>query len=711
MENIYEMRSNQFYKNCYLFLALIFICGCEKTDSVADFDLGTTKIDFVAGDDVESKAVGGSDINDFFVFGCYTGKETFQDFVASGKMIKADWMYNQKVLRNADNQFTYSPVRYWPLDAEAKITFYSYSALDYKDITIISPDAATTEGIPVFGYATNKENPTNDFLISRPAPDMTRVSGGVKFFMQHVLSRIQFNIRTTSSSQVTINSIGLKNVYTRAEFSAHGQLWQNLSDKTQLKSYTIPDADKMLSSKFKLLSQNYIVIPQAMEEINKPTFTLEFSVVSTDGSVNNVIKEFTPSNNWQQYNSYTYNITYEEGEVALDVATTVEPWVEKLVNEDIGGNQYLNVSTRTLDLAESEHIYYSSSFPITSVSPLANHKNADDTLGAEFTLSTFFDVLDVENKIKLTAKDLTAFKSDKFVIYIESKNLHDEVLVRLPITVIKEKNIDIEIDGTFWATGNIIVRDGHLDIANSANHSGLYFRWGSLVGVTGNNSASFTFDVTKNVGFIPREFTGTINSWGTVPHDQLAVTEEVSDAFEAMYGGVGYDAATGKGDPCRYMSSQKTWTKGKWRMPTRAEYNTIVTLRKIRKINGVWGISDESHMHEGATTGMLPMEAGWFVKASEGVDYPSDLNFIASSPPVGWIFIPAAGQRNGYAGSFSEFSVMGYYWTSTLASWGASYRFQFNGDASLDNLGRFDAIAGELLPALSVRCVRDVKTL
>lgn len=76
-----------------------------------------------------------------------------------------------------------------------------------------------------------------------------------------------------------------------------------------------------------------------------------------------------------------------------------------------------------------------------------------------------------------------------------------------------------------------------------------------------------------------------------MPYERTMNATEYKDAFAGRYENtLGYDAKKALGDPCRYMSNQSGWTKGKWRMPTKEEYDAIVTTLKIRRINGTWGI-------------------------------------------------------------------------------------------------------------------------
>lgn len=694
---IQSMQNTNFIKGAILTIASLIVVSCAKNELFTESQLSSTAINFSKESDEYTLLGTTTPLDDFIVFGYYTGSQSIQDLLNQGKQPVANWMYKQLVQRTPEGSYTYTPIHYWPLNANDKISFVSYAPATSKSIHVITPNATTKAGAPVFQYTTNIDSPTEDFLVSRPAFDLTRQESSVKFLMQHVLSRLLFNIKSTTSG-VRIKSIHLKNVYTKATYSVLGRSWTGISDKKDLCTYTMSESEQTLSDQFKILPQHYIVIPQETSTSTvPPTLTFVFDD-------NGIEKQFDhiPSNEWMVYKSYTFNITYSGRE--LVVQTNTEPWIENDVIDNILANQYLNVSTREVDLTESHHFYYNSSFPSTSIGEKAIYPDK-----SIFHLYDYFNIYYEGNKIRLQAREDQAFEAESFTIYLQGLDLHGHIIVRLPIRVKTEKDGDIEIDGTFWAPGNIISHNGSLDIAPNANYTGLYFRWGSLIGLAGNNAKSFQFIADKTIGFRPYEYTANITKWDQVPYEQTMKGQAYPDAFAGRYDNtLGFDAAKALGDPCRYMSHQKGWTKGKWRMPTKAEYEAIIVTRKIRKINGTWGIADETHEHLTATTGTLPVEAGWFVKTDiTDNTIPPDDAFNSVKPPVGWVFYPAAGERGGYTGILSQYSTGGYYWTATTVSWDAAYRFQFSNKNTGNNAGSFSDIASGFVGAFPIRCVRD----
>ncbi|MGL5317378.1 MAG: fimbrillin family protein, partial [Bacteroidales bacterium] len=386
----------------------------------------------------------------------------------------------------------------------------------------------------------------------------------------------QFKLKSTTEG-VKILSVGLKNVETQANFNSQIRSWGNYTNSIkELKTYDIPQEEQPLTNEFRLLSDYYIVLPQETENVeSKPTFT-----IALDDNGKRINFEFSPATNWEMFNSYTYNLTYATEKI--EVSITPEPWTENNVEEDIVANQYLNVSTRKMDLAQSEHLYYNSSFPSTTVADSASYPE-----GTKFLLKDYYNVSYEGSKIKLSSND-NDFDAESFTIYLQGMDLHGHVSVRVPIEVkAVSEDIGVDIDGTFWAPGNIIAQNGKLDIAPNASYTGLYFRFGSLIGMGGNNSGTFDFLPNKSIGFRPPEFNGTITTYERIPYvSTLNTTIGIEDAFIGRHNnGSGFDAEKAIGDPCRYMSNQAGWKKGKWRLPTEKEYMAIVRTRKIRRIN------------------------------------------------------------------------------------------------------------------------------
>jgi hypothetical protein len=108
-----------------------------------------------------------------------------------------------------------------------------------------------------------------------------------------------------------------------------------------------------------------------------------------------------------------------------------------------------------------------------------------------------------------------------------------------------------------------------------AASGGVYFKWGSLVALgamSGDFSSSYTLFSS----------TGNTYSFGSIPYaDETTGTfynsVEDEDDFATYNGNTGFNATTGKGDICRYITSQG-WVSGNWRMPTARDFSYFPTV-------------------------------------------------------------------------------------------------------------------------------------
>jgi hypothetical protein len=160
------------------------------------------------------------------------------------------------------------------------------------------------------------------------------------------------------------------------------------------------------------------------------------------------------------------------------------------------------------------------------------------------------------------------------------------------------------------AIGKSFARIGLAEpIAIPANAQGVFFRWGSLVAIAGLGeiTASQVNNIDMTVGgegvvFTPPELAYTpaatwLMSYTQIfPHSadeipyldaekdpaiiplyennqdtELSIFDELYPTLNASNTPIGYDAATGKGDICKYISD-KGWVTGRWRMPTYQDY-------------------------------------------------------------------------------------------------------------------------------------------
>lgn len=137
----------------------------------------------------------------FGVFAYYTRATAW----ASASEPTPNFMCNQKVESNDGTNWTYNPVKYWPM-ADEKVTFFAYAPYSGISGSGVTAPQNTDKGAPKLTFAietTGDATKMVDFVVaknvasteSNPTQDRTYTtsgSDGVKFTFAHVLSRLTF---------------------------------------------------------------------------------------------------------------------------------------------------------------------------------------------------------------------------------------------------------------------------------------------------------------------------------------------------------------------------------------------------------------------------------------------------------------------------------------------------------------------------------------
>ena len=125
------------------------------------------------------------------------------------------------------------------------------------------------------------------------------------------------------------------------------------------------------------------------------------------------------------------------------------------------------------------------------------------------------------------------------------------------VSVLAQVATAVFIRNLYWATGNLVADGANGAKIGSPTDGGLYFQWGSLLGWKGGATGDGTgLPLESSAGVMaisPKGYSGS-TAWNGKWTGDMATD----------------DAATGKGDPCRY------YLGGKWRLPTESElYNSL----------------------------------------------------------------------------------------------------------------------------------------
>lgn len=207
-----------------------------------------------------------------------------------------------------------------------------------------------------------------------------------------------------------------------------------------------------------------------------------------------------------------------------------------------------------------------------------------------------------------------------------------------------------------------------------AYSQGVFFKWGSLVAL---GPAGVPYAPGTHVMFNPTAQSAAgwgngLAGWDKIPYAHSnfgytgsAVSGNNRDDFADYALGKGFNATSGIGDICRYISN-RGWVDGYWRLPTYAEILELYGETSVSQKGGSFVNLTNSSLNATPITGsyqngLFNPASGWWLGA--GVT-ASTTNM--GTPPNGTVFLPAAGHRypNG-DGDVVHAGAYGYYWTAT----------------------------------------------
>lgn len=132
----------------------------------------------------------------------YTGSKTWAEMVASSITdLKPTFMFNQKVTYdNANSVWTYSPVKYWPNDTQAKVSFFAYAPYESSEtgsrVGIVTSKITET-GTPKITFTLKPADKLDEMvdLVVATAKDKSQTADAIQFDFAHILSRIAFKAK------------------------------------------------------------------------------------------------------------------------------------------------------------------------------------------------------------------------------------------------------------------------------------------------------------------------------------------------------------------------------------------------------------------------------------------------------------------------------------------------------------------------------------
>lgn len=316
---------------------LTALCGCQAEDDAPHTPQGTSPIGF-SSDVPQTRATkeygSAADLTDIGVFAYFTNG-TFSEGSST-----PNFMYNQKVERQADGSWTYSPVRFWPGNTTDKISFFAYAPyVDHAASGGSNPSfqGKTAAGYPQLTYTVPAaEADQIDLLAAVPLMNRTAPAGEqVKFKLKHALTKVNVGIK--SEVGITVTALSVNNVPATATltFTDSGFDWGSYTGTKTVNATFAGGGTAVTANAADAQSlATFFVLPQKASATLSITYTQD-GTPSMQFTKTDIALPATPTA-WEQGMSVGYTLNVKrDGKVT---ATVGQEWTSESGGE-MSGNE------------------------------------------------------------------------------------------------------------------------------------------------------------------------------------------------------------------------------------------------------------------------------------------------------------------------------------------------------------------------------------
>lgn len=366
--------------------AALSVTSCTKDEVIEIMPQEAIEFGTYLGHDVQSRGVvlDNTNFNQFGVFASYTdGNWTPNSPI--------NFMFNQEVNKSGNN-WTYSPLKYWPADQSYKVSFFAYAPYAASENGISLVTDKTGAGAPQILYTINDRElgKMADFVAdveidhSKEAKDesgIDQVKENVTFSLQHELTRVNILAKldrnafgandVANKTKVNIKSVeftgtedlfAAKGIYTFATENDKRGTWQTTSTQdgdtinlasifnaqvdTELSPYAIPGVSVGTTNAVPLFeTDEYLFLIPVAGETGLATagdvkMKIAYDIVTVDSAVNGgytatpAVKEISlPVGALKQGYAYLYTLTFGLNEIVL--SAEVSDWSTAEPEEDV----------------------------------------------------------------------------------------------------------------------------------------------------------------------------------------------------------------------------------------------------------------------------------------------------------------------------------------------------------------------------------------
>jgi hypothetical protein len=586
--NFTEMKKRIF--SLSVFAAVLIMSSCSK-----DFDESQTTAVSSSGKAIKFEvwtnkqtraATQAAGVTDFSLLATDTTAATAADQVlidgvAVGGSNAAGW--------------TYTPIAYWP--EAVTVNFFAFSPGLAPGITgskaALVGQNDKTAGQPTIEYTlqTNLSD-QKDLLVSRRSSAYGTGSDGtigVPLTFRHALSRVKFQAKSESTMPFKVTNIKLKNIKGKATL-----------DLNNVPKDAVAFPYPKDSAEINTVGYQTHWVPDGSTVVDLEIATFTTPDVPGDGNWHDIVGD----------DDALYVIPQENTASSMDSATVVDASFGTL-NEF-----YIEITYETVPGGSKMPKSITYAVPVPAIVGNAYKSSIAFEMERQYT---FRFELTGDKPIKLAPVKVNAY--------------NDATPDELPLS------LQFAGSNIYYDTiAKHLTFDDH-DVTAREHYQGVYFKWGSLTGISpvGNYSVNTTVIYPKG----GEASLATVN-WGGLP----IVSSDPGAPYKRdvkYLTTTAHDTINGVGDICKYLTEKGWAPKGKrWRMPTSAEF----------------GKSTE-YTREPATGGFAYLGAA---VSTAGTDS------IGSGWRYNGAFFPASGTRGNSTGTLTNLSSNGTYWSSSPAS-------------------------------------------
>ena len=332
-------------------LATLALAGCSQNEGVT----GEGASNAIGFSTYTQKATKGAPVtgitlptnSDFLVLGYSTG--------AANLATPAALNFMRQAVTYDGTSYTYSPIKYWPTDASAQLSFF---AVYPAEVTGITPTAvsSTPSALPVVAYTVPTE-PTRqvDLLLAGSVNNVRGASPTaptVAFAFAHKLTKIGFTAAlagTYNGIYLRINSISLKDVANTATFQAAANgSWAMDAPTTFASTFTLNNLVHLTdngsvsstTAKDMVLGNSYpMMVPFTYDGTTVPAsagaaIVIDYTITYADGTSTTNTKTTTLSTlasagyTWAAGSAITYALSFNLATTAVTFSASVGTWTD-----------------------------------------------------------------------------------------------------------------------------------------------------------------------------------------------------------------------------------------------------------------------------------------------------------------------------------------------------------------------------------------------